>query len=105
MTSNQHGPLMSRATQALQWSAQWVAKRQRGANPIKADLSSDWGLQFDPMKPESLVIADQLAAVNTFSSFVLTARHVREVGNAGNSRVTGTESKIGDQNEVVTRHP
>lgn len=26
----------------------------------KADLSSDWSLQFDSMKSESLVIADQL---------------------------------------------
>ncbi len=25
----------------------------------KAGLSSDWGLQLDPMKSESLVIADQ----------------------------------------------
>jgi hypothetical protein len=25
----------------------------------KASLSSDWGLQLDPMKSESLVIADQ----------------------------------------------
>ena len=28
--------------------------------PFKVGLSSDWGLQFDPMKSESLVIADQL---------------------------------------------
>ncbi len=26
---------------------------------LKTILSSDWGLQFAPMKPESLVIADQ----------------------------------------------
>ena len=32
------------------------------------------------MKPELLVIADQLAAVNTFSSLVLTARQVKEPG-------------------------
>jgi len=33
------------------------------------------------MKPESLVIADQHAAVNTFSSPVLTARHTKGAGS------------------------
>ena len=33
------------------------------------------------MKLESLVIADQNAAVNTFPGLVHTARHVTEVGN------------------------
>ena len=41
----------------------------------KTDLSSDWSLQFDSMKLESLVIADQHAAVNTFPGLVHTARH------------------------------
>eukprot|EP00353_Schmidingerella_taraikaensis_P018453 CAMPEP_0185604604 /NCGR_PEP_ID=MMETSP0436-20130131/3419_1 /TAXON_ID=626734 ORGANISM="Favella taraikaensis, Strain Fe Narragansett Bay" /NCGR_SAMPLE_ID=MMETSP0436 /ASSEMBLY_ACC=CAM_ASM_000390 /LENGTH=54 /DNA_ID=CAMNT_0028235513 /DNA_START=74 /DNA_END=235 /DNA_ORIENTATION=- len=38
----------------------------------KAGLSSDWSLQFDSMKVESLVIADQHAAVNTFPGLVHT---------------------------------
>ena len=59
MTPSQHGPLIPWATQALQWPIQWVAKPQGGANPIKVGPSSDWGLQFDLMKLESLVIADQ----------------------------------------------
>ena len=46
----------------------------------KAGLSSDWGLQLDPMKLESLVIADQHAAVNTFPGLVHTARHITKVG-------------------------
>lgn len=33
------------------------------------------------MKSESLVIADQHAAVNTFPGLVHTARHVMKVGN------------------------
>ena len=41
----------------------------------KAYLSSDWSLQLDSMKVESLVIADQHAAVNTFPGLVHTARH------------------------------
>ena len=60
MTSNPHGPLIPWATLVLQWPVQWVAKAQAGANPIKAGPSSDWGLQLAPMKPESLVIVDQL---------------------------------------------
>ena len=46
----------------------------------KSRLSSDWGLQLDPMKSESLVIADQHAAVNTFPGLVHTARHTMGVG-------------------------
>ena len=45
----------------------------------KADLSSDWSLQLDSMKLESLVIADQHAAVNTFPGLVHTARHITKV--------------------------
>ncbi len=46
----------------------------------KADLSPDWSLQLDSMKSESLVIADQNAAVNTFPGLVHTARHTMGVG-------------------------
>ena len=45
----------------------------------KFRLSSDWGLQPDPMKSESVVIADQQAAVNTFSGLVHTARQATKV--------------------------
>ena len=48
----------------------------------KMRLSSDWSLQLDSMKLESLVIADQHAAVNTFPGLVHTARHTMGVGNA-----------------------
>ena len=50
----------------------------------KAGLSSDWGLQLDPMKLESLVIADQHAAVNTFPGLVHTARHTMGVSCSRN---------------------
>ena len=52
-------PLMSWASRMLQWPVQRAAIPQGGANPKKTGLSSDWGLQLDPMKSESLVIADQ----------------------------------------------
>ena len=51
--------LMSRATHVLQWPAQREARGRPGADPIKAGPSSDWSLQPDSMKLESLVIADQ----------------------------------------------
>ena len=47
----------------------------------KRCLSLDWSLQLDSMKPESLVIADQNAAVNTFPGLVHTARHTTKVGS------------------------
>ena len=47
----------------------------------KNRLSSDWGLQLDPMKLESLVIAEQHAAVNTFPGLVHTARHTMGIGS------------------------
>ena len=53
----------------------------RGSQSHKAGLSSDWSLQFDSMKVESLVIADQHAAVNTFPGLVHTARQATEVGS------------------------
>ena len=42
----------------------------------KSRPSSDCTLQLECMKVESLVIADQHAAVNTFPGLVHTARHV-----------------------------
>ena len=57
------------------------------------------------MKVESLVIADQHAAVNTFPGLVHTARHVMKVGNTRSQwPVMGAvEGGIGDWDEVVTR--
>ena len=48
----------------------------------KQRLSSDCSLQLGCMKPESLVIADQDAAVNTFPGLVHTARHTMGARNA-----------------------
>ncbi len=48
----------------------------------KTGLSSDRSLQLDSVKEESLVIADQHAAVNTFPGLVHTARQAMEAGSA-----------------------
>ena len=45
----------------------------------KVHLSPDWSLQLDSMKSESLVIANQNVAVNTFPGLVHTARHTMGV--------------------------
>ena len=47
----------------------------------KAGLSSDCRLQLACMKSESLVIASQHIAVNTFPGLAHTARHTTKVGN------------------------
>ena len=64
----------------LQWAVQRVAIPRGVSQSHKAALSSDWSLQLDSMKLESLVIADQHAAVNTFPGLVHTARHTMRVG-------------------------
>ncbi len=54
--------------------------QNREVEPIlKAGLSSDYSLQLDCMKLESLVIADQNAAVNVFPGLVHTARQVNRM--------------------------
>ena len=69
---------MPRATHVLQWGVQSVYGNIHVID--KTPLSSDWGLQLDPMKSESLVIANQHVAVNMFSDFVLTAHQAMKVG-------------------------
>ena len=49
---------------------------------LKTGPSSDCSLQLDCMKAESLVIAHQNGAVNTFPGLVHTARHVMKAGFA-----------------------
>ena len=53
---------------------------REGAQISKSRLSSDRTLQLECVKLESLVIADQHAAVNTFPGLVHTARHTMGVG-------------------------
>ena len=82
--------------------------RWREPEPIlKNRLSSDCTLQLECMKLESLVIADQLAAVNTFPGLVHTARHTMGVGFTlrrwANLREAADHGKVSDWGEVVTR--
>ncbi len=65
MTSSPHGPYIQGYSRATMVGTDG-REPARGSQSEKPGLSSDWSLQFDSMKAESLVIADQHAAVNTF---------------------------------------
>ena len=78
-TSSHHGPYVQGYTRATMAGTEG-RKPARGSQSQKAGLSADCSLQLDFMKLESLVIADQHAAVNTFPGLVHTARHAMEAG-------------------------
>ena len=83
------------------------SKAARWSKSLKSHLSSDCSLQLDYVKLESLVIADQNAAVNTFPGLVHTARHTMKVGftrsRCANRKEVGAQGKVDDWGEVVTR--
>ena len=74
MTSSPHGLYIQGDTRDTMVGTEG-SETARWSQSQKAILSSDWSLQLDSMKLESLVIADQHAAVNTFPGLVHTARH------------------------------
>ena len=78
-TSSHHGPYVQGYTRATMTSTK-RGKPAKASESHKARLSSDWSLQLDSMKLESLVIAHQHGAVNTFPGLVHTARHTTKVG-------------------------
>ncbi len=80
MTSSHHGPYALGCKRPTMASTEG-SQPARGSKSHKAGLSSDCGLQFARMKSESLVIADQHAAVNMFLSLVHTARQATRVGS------------------------
>ena len=80
MTSNHHAPYglgYTRTTMAVTTSCDLAT----GSESLKDSLSSDWSLQPDSMKLESLVIPNQNVGVNTFPGVVHTARHAMGVCN------------------------
>ncbi len=79
MTSSHHGPYVLGYTRATMVGTQ-RGKTATWSKSQKADLSADWSLKPDSMKLESLVIAYQHGAVNTFPGLVHTARHTTRVG-------------------------
>ncbi len=78
MTSSPHGLYVQGYTRVTMGVTE-SGKTARWSESQKDSLSSDCSLQLDCMKLESLVIADQHAAVNTFPGLVHTARHTMGV--------------------------
>ena len=78
MMSSPHGPYAQGYTRTTMASTEG-SELARVSESQKAGPSSDWSLQLDSMKLESLVIANQHVAVNTFSGLVHTARHTTKV--------------------------
>jgi hypothetical protein len=78
MTSSQHGLYVQGYTRATMGRTN-RSQPARGSQSEKPVLSSDCRLQLACMKLESLVMADQHAAVNTFPGLVHTARHITKV--------------------------
>ena len=80
MTSNHHALNALGHTRATMAGTEG-SEAARWSETQKAGPSSDCRLQLACMKSESLVIADQHAAVNTFPGLVHTARHTTRVCN------------------------
>ena len=78
MTSSQHGPYAWGFTHATMAGTEGP-EPARGRQSQKAGLSSDRRLQLACVKLESLVMAYQNDAVNTFPGLVHTARHITKV--------------------------
>ena len=85
MTSSPHGPYARGYTRATM-AGTMGCKLARASQSQKTGLSSDCSLQLDYMKSESLVIAEQQAAVNTFPGLVHTARHTMGVSCSRSGR-------------------
>ena len=83
MTSSHHGPYVQGYTRATMVGTE-RSEIARWSKSQKADLSSDWSLKLDSMKVDSLVIAHQNGAVNTFPGLVHTARHTTRVEDTRN---------------------
>ena len=81
MMSSQHAPYILGYTRTTMLRTKG-SKLARVSKSHKPWLSSDRRLQLAYVKEESLVIAGQHTAVNTFPGLVHTARHTMEVGHA-----------------------
>ena len=106
MTSSPHGLYVWGHTRTTMAGTKGC-KPAMASQSHKAGLSPDRSLQLGCVKLESLVIADQHAAVNTFPGLVHTARHTMgvDIGRIrwANRKEAGVEASVDDWGEVVTR--
>ena len=100
MTSSQHGPYALGYTRTTMLQTEG-SKRATASKSRKPWLSSDCRLQLACMKAESLVIAGQHTAVNTFPGLVHTARHTMGVGHA-RSRYSNCSQRGTPKVELMT---
>ncbi len=84
MTSSQHAPYALGYTRTTMVGTKG-SEPARESESHQPSLSSDCSLQLESMKEESLVIAGQHTAVNSFPGLVHTARHTMEAGHARSS--------------------
>ncbi len=101
MTSSPHGPYVPGYTRATM-AGTMGSNAARWSQSQKTGLSSGRSLQLDSVKLESLVIADQHAAVNTFPGLVHTARQAMEVGGT-RSRCTNPQGREAPKVKLMTR--
>ena len=104
MTSNHHALYAQGFTHATMVSTT-RCEPVRVSESLKANLSSDWGLQLDPMKSESLVIADQQCC-GEYVPGPCTHRPSRHESRRRPKPVApwgAVEGGAGDWDEVVTR--
>ena len=98
MTSSHHGPYALGYTRVTMAGTEG-SEATRWSKSQKAGLSADCSLQLDCMKPESLVIADQQAAVNTCPGLAHTARQVTRVGGIRSGRTNPRKGEGGHNDE------
>ncbi len=106
MTSSQHGLYVQGYTRVTMHGTD-CCEPARGSQSDKTVLSSDCSLQLGCMKLESLVMAYQIDAVNTFPGLVHTARHITKVSctrsRAANRKEARAQGMAHDWGEVETR--
>ena len=106
MTSSHHGPYAQGYTRATMADTE-RSEAARRSETQKGRRSADRSLKPDSSKLESLVIAHQHGAVNTFPGLVHTARHTIRVGDTrsrqANRKEAAAEGMPGEGGEVVTR--
>ena len=80
MTTSRHCTFTKWLTRGTMAGSEGRQGARRGQYE-KTGLSSDWSLQLDSMKSESLVVADLHAEVKAFPGLVPTARHTMGVSS------------------------
>ena len=93
MTSSHHAPYVLGYTRTtMAWTES--SEAARWSESQKTSPSSDSRLQLACMKSESLVIAGQHTAVNTFPGLVHTARHTTEVIHTRSRQANRKEAAV-----------